>query len=286
MLNPPEGRRGPSPSLIIAGVLIAAVAVVVLLASFTVFQLPTPVTTQAEDIEHLYWGTLAIAMAVYFLVTAGIIFAIFRYRRRSSELPEQIHGSTILEFSWTAVPVLILVGLYIPSFLLVKDLKTPPAPKDVDVQMEVIGHQWFWEFVYCKKNADGTGNCEDNTNLHIQKNPPNFNDFKPPMIVVPVGQTVRMQVRSTDVIHSFYVPHFLYKIQAVPGNVNELHFRVTKAGTYSGQCYQFCGLRHADMRFVVQAMAPADYQNWVNQQRQAQGLPLESNLNAQTSGAQ
>src|SRR5438876_2400016 len=109
MLNPPEGRRGPSPSLIIAGILIAAVAVVVLLASFTVFQLPTPVTTQAKDIEHLYWGTLTIAMIVYFFVTAGIIFAIFRYRRRSSELPEQIHGSTILEFSWTAVPVLILV---------------------------------------------------------------------------------------------------------------------------------------------------------------------------------
>src|SRR5437763_1143618 len=257
MMEPldPDAKRGLLHRIpVAAAVLILVFAFLVIYGSVTTFQLPTPVTEQAKKIRSLYWAVLTIAMLVYFLVTAGIIYAIFRYRRRSSELPEQIHGSTILEFSWTAIPVLILVGLYIPSFLLVKDLKTPPAPKDVDVQMEVIGHQWFWEFVYCKKNADDTANCEDTSNLHIQRNPPNFNDFKPPMFVVPVGQTVRMQVRSTDVIHSFYVPHFLYKIQAIPGNVNELHFKVTKAGTYTGQCYQFCGLRHADMRFVVQAM--------------------------------
>src|SRR5438477_6170804 len=149
MMEPlePEAKRGLLHSIPVgAAVLILVVAFIVIYASVTTFQLPTPVTEQAKKIRWLYWGVLTIAMLVYFLVTAGLIYAIFRYRRRSSELPEQIHGSTILEFSWTAVPVMILVGLFIPSFLLVRDLKTPPDPKDVDVQMEVIGHQWWWEF--------------------------------------------------------------------------------------------------------------------------------------------
>jgi cytochrome c oxidase subunit 2 len=107
----------------------------------------------------------------------------------------------------------------------------------------------------------------------VQQLPPNYENLVPPTIVVPVGQTVRMKVRSTDVVHSFYAPHFLYKIQAIPGNVNELHFTVKKAGVYTGQCYQFCGLRHADMLFVIDAREPAEYQRWLSEQRAAQGLP-------------
>lgn len=284
MQNRREGRSRPSPSLIVAGVLIVALGIVVLVASLTVLQLPTPVTSQGKDTQKLYYAVLVISMVIYFAVTAGIIYACFRYRRKDNVMPVQIHGSSVLEFSWTAVPVLILIGLFIPSFILMNKLKTPPADKDVAVEMEAIGHQWYWEFVYCQSGPD---KCDDDTaNLHIQRTPPNYTNLVPPMFVVPVGQTVRIQVRSTDVIHSFSVPHFLYKIQAIPGNVNQFHFKVTKAGTYTGQCYQFCGTRHADMRFTVQAMEPANYQNWLNQQKKAQGLPTDSNVNAVTAGSQ
>jgi cytochrome c oxidase subunit 2 len=278
MQNRREGRSKPSPSLIVAGILIVVFGIVVIVASLTVLQLPSAVTEQGKDTKNLYAVVLVISMVIYFGVTAGIIWACFRYRRRDNELPKQIHGSSVLEFTWTAIPVLILIGLFIPSFLLMRDLKTPPNDKEVEVEMEAIGHQWYWEFVYCQSGPD---KCDDDAgNLHIQRTPPNYTNLVPPMFVVPVGQVVRIQVRSTDVIHSFSVPHFLYKIQAIPGNVNQLHFKVTKAGTYTGQCYQFCGTRHADMRFTVQAMDPADYQTWLSQQKKAQGLPTDTKVSA------
>jgi cytochrome c oxidase subunit 2 len=92
------------------------------------------------------------------------------------------------------------------------------------------------------------------------------------VLVVPVGQTILLNVRSTDVVHSFSAPHVLYKIQAIPGSVNQMHMRVTKAGTYAGQCYQFCGLRHSDMLFVLDAREPADYQQWLRETQAAQGI--------------
>ncbi len=276
MTNAEGGNFKPSPSLIFAGTLIVAFGILVLVASLTVLQLPDAVTEEAQRTEKLYWATLVISMVIYFGVTAGIIWAVFRYRRRrADEFPEQVHGSSTLEIVWTVIPIIILVALFIPSLIMVIDLKTPPDASEIDVEMEAVGHQWWWEFVYCEK-----GDCEATTNLHVQRTPPNYANLQPPRMVVPVGETVRIKVRSTDVIHSFSAPNLLYKIQAVPGNVNELHFKMTKAGVYTGQCYQFCGLRHSDMLFVIEGKSAADYQSWLNQQKRAQNLPVESDLAA------
>ncbi len=129
------------------------------------------------------------------------------------------------------------MGLFVPSLIQVLDLKTPPAKGDVDLTVEAIGHQWWWEFNY---PDDG---------VHVQPTPPDYDKLTPPVLVVPVGKTIVIKVRSTDVVHSFSVPQTLYKIQAIPGNVNQMHFKAEKIGTFTGQCYQFCGLHHADMRF-------------------------------------
>jgi cytochrome c oxidase subunit 2 len=260
MTQPPAANRGPSASIAIAALLILILAVVVLVSAFTVLQLPNPVTEQAEDIHLLYQPVLAVSLVIYFGVTAGIIFAMFRYKRRGPEIPEQIHGSSILEFTWTAIPVAILVALFIPGLLLVLDLKTPPPAGEVDVEIEAVGHQWWWEFMYPESG------------VRVQATPPDYENLEPPHLVVPVGQTILVRVRSTDVIHSFYAPHTLYKIQAIPGNINVMHFTVKKAGVYHGQCYQFCGLRHSDMLFVLDAREPADYQRWLQETRRAQGL--------------
>ena len=212
-------NRRPSGPLMIAGLLIAILAVVTVVGAFTVLQMPDPVTEQAVRINNLYHWVLGISLLVFFGVTAGIIWAIFRFRRKSAdEIPVQIHGSNVLEFTWTAIPIVILVGLFIPSLILVMDLKSPPANDEVDVEVEAIGHQWWWEFVY---PDDG---------VRVQQTPPNYENLTPPALVVPVGQVVRIKVSSTDVIHSFSAPHTLYKIQAIPGNINELHFVVEKEG--------------------------------------------------------
>jgi cytochrome c oxidase subunit 2 len=202
---------------------------------------------------------MGISLVVYIGVTCAIIYAVFRYKRRGPEIPEQIHGSSVLEVSWTVVPIIILVGLFIPSVLLVSDLKTPPDEEDVFLTVEAVGHQWWWEFIY----PDGT---------RVQATPPNYDDLEPPALVVPTDKNIVIEVRSTDVVHSFYAPQTLYKIQAIPGTVNKMHLNVTEEGVYYGQCYQFCGLRHSDMLFVLDARSEADYNQWLREQQQAQGI--------------
>ena len=269
MTTPAGGGNRPSGSIIVAVFLIAALGGLVLLGSFTALNIDKGVTEESTDIWNLYQATLVISMIIYFGVTAGIIWAIFRFQKRGSELPPQIHGSNVLELGWTIVPVIILVALFIPSFIVMRDLKTPPSDDDAGLVVEVIGHQWWWEFVYCTN-----GDCESTSNVRIQRTPPNYDDLQPPVLVVPTGQKVKAYVRSTDVVHSFYWPRSLYKLQAIPGNVNQLYFTVKSGeeGTYSGQCYQFCGLRHSDMLFIVDARTPAEFQSWLSAERAAQGL--------------
>jgi cytochrome c oxidase subunit 2 len=285
MTNPPGGRGQAPVALLIAIVLIAGLAVLTIVSGFTVLQPPKPVTEQAKDTETLYQVTLVLALVIFFLVSAGIIWAIFRYRRRGPGLPPQVHGSSTLEIGWTIVPLVILVALFIPSMILVVDLKTPVSAEDADVTIEVMGQQWYWTFTYCQ-----AGDCARTGNLVIQRTPPAYPDygesdaltrFQPPTIVVPVGETVLFKVRSRDVVHSFYVPHFYFKIQAIPGNVNDFSIRVTEPGVYSGHCVQFCGLRHSDMLFIVDAREPAEYQRWLTRERQARGLPPEDALSAE-----
>ena len=260
MTQDPAGRRRPPVSIIIAATLILILAVVTVIGAVTVFQLPDAVTEDGRDVDVLYQAVLAVSFLVFFIVTAGIIWAIFRYRRVDDTIPEQVHGSSILEFTWTIIPILILVALFIPALVILLDLKTPPDDEDVDLTVEAVGHQWWWEFVYVD---DG---------VSVQSTPPNYDDLTPPALVVPVNQTIVIKVRSTDVVHSFSAPNTLYKIQAIPGTINTMHLVIEDEGVYHGHCYQFCGLRHADMLFVIDARSQADYEVWLSETQASQGV--------------
>jgi cytochrome c oxidase subunit II len=260
MTQDPAGRRRPPVSIIIAATLIVILAVVTIVGALTVFQLPHPVTHDGKNVHLLYEAVLAVSFFIFFLVTAGIIWAIFRYRRVDDTIPEQVHGSNVLEMTWTIIPIIILVVLFIPALILVLDLKTPPKDSEIDLTVNAIGHQWWWEFEYPDKGVT------------VQATPPNYDDLTPPTLVLPVGKTIVINVSSTDVVHSFYAPHTLYKIQAIPGMINTIHFVIDEEGTYSGQCYQFCGLRHSDMRFVIDARSEADFEAWLAQTQAEQGV--------------
>ena len=260
MTQDPAGRRRPPVSIIIAATLILILAVVTIVGAVTVFQLPEAVTEDGKNVDLLYQAVLAVSFFVFFLVTAGIIWATFRYRRVDDTIPEQVHGSSVLEFTWTIIPILILVALFIPTMIILLDLKTPPDDEDVDLTIEAVGHQWWWEFIY---PDDG---------IKVQSTPPNYDDLVPPALVVPVGQTIVINVRSTDVVHSFSAPNTLYKLQAIPGTVNTMHLVIEEEGVYHGHCYQFCGLRHADMLFVIDARSQADYDAWLAEAQAAQGV--------------
>jgi cytochrome c oxidase subunit 2 len=224
-----------------------------IIGGLTELQPHDPITELGNKVWWLYQVTLWVSLFVFLLVSNGIIWAIFRYRRKNEDIPVQVHGSSILEVTWTVIPILILAALFVPASILVVDLKSPPSEDDTYVTIEAVGHQWWWEFIY----PDGT---------HVQQTPPNYDDLEPPHLVVPTDKTVVVKVRSTDVVHSFYAISTGYKIQAIPGTVNQMHFKIEDEGEYYGQCYQFCGLRHSDMLFVLDARTEADYLDWLQSQ--------------------
>jgi cytochrome c oxidase subunit 2 len=251
----------------IAGALIVALAVLTIVGAVFAFQLEEPITSQARDIDLLYKITLAISLLVFFGVSAGIIWAIFRYRRTSDELPVQVHGSSTLEFTWTVIPILILVGLFVPSLALMIDLKSPSAEAEADVVVEVVGHQWWWEFRYPNEGIDI---APIPPSYQLENVPLGDDAFAPPTIVLPVDARVLFKVGSADVIHSFYLPQFLFKMHAVPGTINEFDVDLEEEGAYTGQCAQFCGLRHADMLFIIDVRSQAEYEQWLTETRQDQ----------------
>jgi cytochrome c oxidase subunit 2 len=255
-------QRGKPPArIIIALAVIVLLGVFTVIGAVTVLQLPDPVTEEAQNTYNLYQPVLAVSLVVFFGVTSGIIWAMARYKRQAEdeELPVQVHGSSVLEATWTIIPVIILVALFIPSLILVLDLKDPPDADETDVRVEAIGHQWWWEFRYPDEGDIVVGATPDY-------------DGPPPTLVLPVGATIVIDISSTDVVHSFSAPQTLYKLQAIPGNINTMHLEFKETGIFTGQCYQFCGVRHSDMLFLIDVREQADYDAWLAETQAAQGI--------------
>lgn len=205
---------------------------------------PDPATDEAKDVFNLYLLVLGLAAIVFVGVEGFILYAVFRYRRKPGDdvLPEQLHGNNTIEVIWTAIPTVIVFTLFVFSML---TLRTVEAQTENPVTIEVDGFQWQWSFNY-DNGAKVTGSLGN-----------------PPTLAVPVGEPVRLVLKSLDVNHSFYVPRFLIKRDLIDlgenGRDNELEFTVSEEGTFAGQCAEFCGTAHADMTFIVEAMSRADY---------------------------
>ncbi|MPZ22695.1 MAG: cytochrome c oxidase subunit II [Dehalococcoidia bacterium] len=259
--SPTGGDSKQSMRTVFALVLILGLAVATIVASVTVLQFPTPVTDEADDINWLYNITLSLAMLVFVGVEALIIWVCLRYARRAgADEPAQVHGNNKLEFGWTAIPIVILVVLFALAAPQVVDLRSAVSADERDLEVTVIGRQWFWEYDYPEQG------------IHIQEIP-DYEDPDPPALVVPEGAKVQLNIESGDVIHSFYVPKFLYKIMAIPGQVNRMHFTANELGRFSGQCAQFCGLSHAQMLLVVEVVTQEEFDAWVAEQQAAEPEP-------------
>jgi cytochrome c oxidase subunit 2 len=202
----------------------------------------------AEKVGELFWFTFWIAVVVFVIVHAVLLFALFRFRRRPGHaVPSQVHGNTTFEVGWTILPTVLLVIAGIPTIQGLFELDEPPS---TPLEVEVVGHQWWWEFQYPSLNVTTAGE------LHI-----------------PVGQPVRVQMQSVDVVHSWWVPRLAGKKDVFPGRVNHMWFNATDAGIYYGQCAEFCGIEHAQMRFYVIADPPATFQSWVQAQQAPAATP-------------
>lgn len=229
------------------------------------------VTKLGESAAHFHnWILLPIITIISVFVLILLGWTIVRYRRKANPNPSKTSHNTLIEIIWTVVPVLILAVIAWPSIsLLAKQFK--PAP-DNAVTIKAIGNQWYWSYEYPDHGA-----ISITANMLKEKGDPTLakgarfrTDVDGPRllaadnrIVVPVGTPIRLIATANDVIHSWAIPAFWIKIDAVPGRLNETSFIVDKPGVYFGQCSELCGARHAYMPIVVEAVEPAVFAQWI-----------------------
>jgi cytochrome c oxidase subunit 2 len=204
--------------------------------------LPTSASEEFDRIQALYWFATVISIAIFSLVGAVVLFSVWKWRVPLDDDADgpPIHGHTGLEILWTAVPAVLVIAIGIFSaVVLAKNGEAGNRPLEV----EAIGQQFAWKFTYT-----------------------DYDDLTSGELVVPLGREVRFTMRSVDVIHSFWVPNFGQKMDAVPGITTEILVTPTKLGEYEVVCAELCGLGHATMRAKARVVEPAEFDAWVREQ--------------------
>jgi cytochrome c oxidase subunit 2 len=236
---------------------------------FTRLGWPVPVTKQGKVALTLWQGSWIAAWAVGAVVWGIIIWAIIFHRKRSDRPPQQVRYNLPIEMLYTVVPF-IMVGVLF--FFTARDEnyidQLSPHP---DVIVNVTGYQWSWQFQYPQYQVPGSVTHD------VTMNGESWDPTKPsdqqllPQLVIPTNETVRFNLTSTDVIHSFWIVPFEFKRDVIPGHPN--HFEVTpvQTGRFIGRCTELCGLYHSRMLFVVRIVTPAQFRQWISAQQALQG---------------
>ena len=254
----------------------------------------------ANEINDLYKVTLVIALVIFFAVEGGLIYALIKFRARKGAVAAQIRGNTRLEIGWTTAAAVILIALAVLTFAKLSSIQNPPnsgptgdqladqngllyasadrklPPNGKALNITVIGRQYIWQYIYPgAAEADGLGA------------PYSYEEM-----VVPTNTTVSLDIVSSDVVHSWWIPELGGKFQAVPGYHSYTWFKISKPGVYKGQCAVLCGRGHARMIATVRAVPPAEFDAWLAHQKQqiteanAAAKEARSKLNAQTGAGQ
>jgi cytochrome c oxidase subunit 2 len=253
-------RRRPASEAIVAGgvvlLLIAIVGLVFWSGVGSALYPPPAVTEEAKAISTLYDIVFALAVGVFVAVEGLIIWSVFRYRRRPGDvdLPPQTHGNNLVEAIWTLIPTIIVLVLFVFSWNTLQEVDA--TSEHPDLRIHALAGQFQWQFEYLDEN----GNHLATQTAPLQE--------KGGGMAVPVGRNVYVTLDSGDVIHAWYVPHFLFKRDVIPGQTNHFEFKVEEdeAGqVFRGQCAELCGTGHRTMLFDVVAMSQADFDAWLDQ---------------------
>ncbi|CCE05661.1 cytochrome c oxidase, subunit II [Bradyrhizobium sp. STM 3843] len=217
------------------------------------FRLQEAATPVMENITWFHGLLLTIITVITLFVLALLVTVVIKFNARANPVPSRTTHNTLLEVAWTLIPVLILVTIAVPSFrLLFLELDVPKA----DLTVKATGKQWYWSYAY-----PDNGKFEFDSLLAQDKQPRLLGVDNE--MVVPVNKVVRVQTTGADVIHSFAVPAFGIKIDAIPGRLNETWFKATKVGMYYGQCSELCGKDHAFMPIAVRVVSDQEFAAWV-----------------------
>jgi cytochrome c oxidase subunit II len=199
--------------------------------------------------NFLFWLITIITLFVLLL----LVLVVVKFNAKANPVPSRTTHNTLIEVAWTIIPVLILVGIAVPSFrLLFLELDIPKA----DLTVKATGKQWYWSYAY-----PDNGKFEFDSLMAQDKQPRLLGVDNE--VVVPVNKVIRVQVTGADVIHSFAVPAFGIKIDAIPGRLNETWFKATKTGMFYGQCSELCGKDHAFMPIAVRVVSDQEFVAWV-----------------------
>ncbi|WP_121118496.1 cytochrome c oxidase subunit II [Croceibacterium ferulae] len=203
---------------------------------------------------------LPLIVAISLVVLGLLLWVVARYNRRANAVPSRTSHNTLIEVIWTAVPVLILVAIAVPSItLLSRQYRSPPEDA---LTVKVTGYQWYWGYTYPDNGGfEVISNMMDEGDAIAQGLPPQLAVDN--RMVVPAGEPIRIQTTGADVIHSFAVPSLWFKIDAVPGRLNERVLFIEEPGIYYGQCSELCGARHAYMPIAVEALPRPQFNAWL-----------------------
>ena len=219
-------------------------------------------------------------MAVISMFVLGLlIWVVARYNRRAHPVPSKTAHNTVIEVIWTLVPVLILVVIAVPSITLLA--RQYESPSDNAVTIKATGYQWYWGFTYPDYGGfEVISNMKDEGEALAEGFPPQLEADN--RMVVPVGTELRIQTTGSDVIHSFGVPSLWFKLDAVPGRLNERRLVIEEPGIYYGQCMELCGARHGYMPITIEARPRAEFEAWIR----AQGGTMPGEAEAGATNAQ
>ncbi|MEZ5185829.1 MAG: cytochrome c oxidase subunit II [Candidatus Nanopelagicales bacterium] len=212
--------------------------------------LPAPSTEQGSTVVHLWTGSWIALLGVGFLVWGLIIWSIIVYRRRHGDgMPDQVRYNLPLEIMYTIIPLIMIGGLL---FFTVRDqVELTKVENNQDLTVGVVGFRWSWTFNYVDQNTYDVGTPDEDPTLYL-----------------PVDQKVKFELTSPDVIHSFWVPTFLFKLDVVPGRTNTFEVTPNKEGTFLGKCAELCGVDHSRMLFKVKVVSQQEFEQHMQELRQ------------------
>ena len=243
----------------------AALLAVMLLAltgctnnAFTRLGFPNPVTEQGKVVISLWQGSWIAGLAVGALVWGLILWAVFFHRKRGDRLPPQARYNMPIEILYTVVPFVLIAVLF---YYTAKDENyIDNLPNNPDVTVNVLGFQWSWQFNYPQYHVTMVGEMWN----------PDTVQQDLPVLEIPVGETVRFNLTSPDVVHAFWVPEFIFKRDVIPDHPNHFQITATQTGTFTGHCSELCGIYHSRMLFTLKIVTPAQFQQFIAAQQALQ----------------
>lgn len=241
------------------------------LAGYSQLNMTRGVTEMSGQVYGLHMTIFWITVAIGVVVFGAMFYSIFRHRKSRGVKPAKFHHSTAVEIVWTVIPLAILVGMAVPATRVLIDLNDTSGS---EMTVKVTGYQWFWGYEYIDENVQFLSRLDAESDRARQlgsgispASVPYYLENVDNRLVLPIDTRIRFQITAADVIHSWWVPDFGWKRDAIPGFVNETWTQIDEPGIYRGRCAELCGRDHAFMPIVVEAVEKEEFEAWLIAQR-------------------